>query len=69
MISDFEIAVLASKHKLGIVSEHIFNVWNLPIEPIHTDSIVAFAKEMYELGWKEGYSECSQDYSVGENEK
>lgn len=58
MMSDNEIADLAAEHKLGRVSDHIFNVWNLPLQPFTTTEVLNFARAMYELGWQEGYNDA-----------
>ena len=61
MMDKIDVVAIAAKHGLGMVSDHIFNLWDLPLQPFHTENILAFAQEIYETGWKDGYAECMID--------
>jgi hypothetical protein len=51
-----EVAALAAKHKLGQVSSHIFNIWEVPLQPFTTTQLIAFAQEIHNNAFEEGYA-------------
>ena len=77
MMDKIDVVAIAAKHGLGMVSDHIFNLWDLPLQPFHTENILAFAQEIYEAGhdaglvagWKDGYGECLMDNDRPEGEE
>ena len=52
-----EVVMLASKHKLGQVSSHIFNIWEVPMQPFTTNQLIDFAVEVRNNGFEAGYEQ------------
>lgn len=63
------VAILAAKYNLGQTSAHIFNIWELPLQPFTTSQLVRFAAEVRDNAYADGYADGLLHGVRGEEEK